>query len=87
MTNKRSRDNILYEVKKGLKFYDLVKALKKLDPKIRQDFIEDLHAATSPTYIASIKEARAEYRSGKTLSHNKVFNGHRTKKKRRTKNI
>lgn len=87
MIRKRPHDKATYELKVGLKFFDLVKALKQLDPKARQDFIEDLQAATSSSYISSIREARAEYRSGKTLSHNKVFKGHRSKKKRRTKNI
>jgi hypothetical protein len=87
MSNKKARGKTTLELKVGLNFYDLVKALKQLDPKVRQDFIEDLQAATSPSYIKSIREARAEYRSGKTMSHNKVFKEHRRKKKRRIKNI
>jgi hypothetical protein len=87
MGNKRLHNKPNYELKVGLTFHDLVNALKQLDPKVRQDFIEDLQAATSPSYVNSIKEARAEYRSGKTLSHNKVFKNRRNKKKRWTKNI
>ncbi|KPK69147.1 hypothetical protein AMJ87_10920 [candidate division WOR_3 bacterium SM23_60] len=87
MSYKKARGKATLELKVGLNFYDLVKALKQLDPKVRQDFIEDLQAATSPSYIQSIREARAEYRSGKTVSHNKVFKRQLRKKKRRTKNI
>lgn len=36
-------------------------------------FIEDLLASTSPEYIQSIREARAEYKAGKTKSHKEVF--------------
>jgi len=87
MSNKRLYNKPNYELKVGLTFHDLVNALKQLDPKVRQDFIEDLQAATSPSYVNSIREARAEYRTGKTLSHNEVFKGRRNKKKRRKKNI
>jgi hypothetical protein len=87
MSNKRVHNKPTYELKVGLKFYDIVDALKQLDPKTRQDFIEDLQAATSPSYVKAVKEARAEYRAGKTLSHNEVFKERRNKKKRRIKNI
>jgi len=30
-------------------------------------------AATSPEYLASIREARKDYRQGRILSHEKVF--------------
>lgn len=52
-------------------------------PKARQDFIEDLQAAISPSYIKTIKEARAEYKTGKVLSHKEVFKDRSKKKGRR----
>ena len=47
-----------------------VKQMKKSD---RQAFLEDLLAATSPEYLASIREAREDYRRGRILSHEDVF--------------
>ena len=44
--------------------------MKKAD---REVFIEDLLAITSPEYLQSIKEARAEYKAGKTKSHKEIF--------------
>jgi len=34
---------------------------------------EDLLAAMSPEYLASIREAREDYRRGRVLSHENVF--------------
>jgi len=86
MNNKR-----LTKKHRGLKveltFYDIVNALKHLNPKERQDFIEDLQAATNPSYIKTIKEARAEYKAGKVLSHKEVFEERSNKKKRKAKHI
>jgi hypothetical protein len=44
--------------------------MKKQD---REEFIEDLLAVTCPEYLASIREARAEYKTGKVFSHKDVF--------------
>ena len=47
-----------------------VKAMKKED---RENFLEDLLAATSPDYIDSIKESRADYKSGRVFEHSDIF--------------
>jgi hypothetical protein len=39
----------------------------------RRAFVEDLLAANSPKYLASIREAREDYRQGRILSHKQVF--------------
>jgi len=83
MGNKRLSKKHLYELEVKLSFYDIVNALKQLNPKARQDFIEDLQAATSPSYIESIKEARAEYDTGKVLFHKEVYNKSSNKKKKK----
>jgi len=44
--------------------------MKKKD---REAFLEDLIAATSPEYLSSIKEARADYKAGRTMTHKEVF--------------
>jgi uncharacterized protein YeeX (DUF496 family) len=52
---------------------EIIEAIKKMKKKDREDFIEDLIAATSPNYLSSIKEARAEYKAGKVKAHKDVF--------------
>jgi len=41
--------------------------------KEREAFLEDLLAATSPEYLKSIREARADYKAGRVKSHAEVF--------------
>jgi hypothetical protein len=41
--------------------------------KERDAFLEDLLASTSPEYIDSIREARAEYKTKKVKTHKEVF--------------
>ena len=43
----------------------IIEAVKKMKKKERDTFLEDLLAATSPEYISSIKEARADYKAGR----------------------
>ncbi len=52
---------------------EIIKAVKRMKKKEREAFVEDLLAATSPEYLQSIREGRAEYRSGKTHAHDEVF--------------
>lgn len=44
--------------------------MKKNDQRA---LIEDLLAATSPDYLASIREAREDYRRGRVRTHHDVF--------------
>jgi len=52
---------------------DIIEAVKKMKKKEREAFLEDLLAATSPEYLTSIQEARADYKAGRVKSHEKVF--------------
>jgi hypothetical protein len=52
---------------------EIIEAVKKMKKHDREEFIEDLLAATSPEYLMSIREARAEYKAGRTASHKDVF--------------
>lgn len=63
----------------GISFYDLVAALRKLSTSEREDYIENLLAATAPEYINSIKEARADYKQGRIQTHNQVFGAKKKK--------
>jgi hypothetical protein len=47
--------------------------VKKMKKRERDAFLEDLWAATSPEYISSIREARADYKAGRVKSHEEVF--------------
>jgi len=51
----------------------IIEAVKKMKKKEREAFLEDLLAATSPEYLASIKEARSDYKAGRTGTHSEVF--------------
>jgi len=51
----------------------IIAAIKKMTKRERDSFLEDLLAATSPEYLESIKEARADYRAQRVKSHKEVF--------------
>ena len=61
------------EFKVNLSLNELIEALKNLDMEERDFFLENLLAALSPEYLESIKEARQDYREGKTVSHEEAF--------------
>jgi hypothetical protein len=48
-------------------------AIKRMTKKERDSFLEDLLASTSPEYLKSIKEARADYKAGRVRTHQEVF--------------
>ena len=52
---------------------EIIEAVKKMKKADREAFIEDLLAITSPEYLQSVKEARSEYKAGKTKSHKEIF--------------
>jgi hypothetical protein len=63
----------MIEVKVPISADDIIEAVKKMKKYDREAFIEDLIAMTSPEYLQSVKEARAEYKAGKTKSHKEIF--------------
>ncbi|MCK4911777.1 MAG: hypothetical protein KAR83_09045 [Thermodesulfovibrionales bacterium] len=52
---------------------EMIEAVKKMKKKEREAFLEDLLAATSPDYLKSIRNARADYKAKRTKSHDEVF--------------
>jgi hypothetical protein len=52
---------------------EIIEAVRKMKQQDREEFLENLLAATCPEYLASIREARAEYKAGQTKSHKDVF--------------
>ncbi len=63
----------MQQVKIPISTDDIIEAVKKMKKSDREVFIEDLLAITSPEYIQSVREARAEYKAGKTKSHEEIF--------------
>jgi PHD/YefM family antitoxin component YafN of YafNO toxin-antitoxin module len=63
----------MLEVKVPISSDNIIDAVKKMKKYEREAFIEDLLAVTSPDYLQSIKEARAEYKAGRTKSHKELF--------------
>ena len=61
-------DSIKMEIKPEV----IIAALNKMPKKERDSFLEDLLASTSPEYLESIKEARADYKAGRVRSHQEV---------------
>lgn len=46
-----------------------------MEKRKREAFLEDLIAATSPEYLDSIREARADYKAKRVKMHEEVFGG------------
>jgi len=64
---------MLSTVKIKITHKELIDAVKEMKKKERDAFLEDLLASTSPEYLQSIKEARADYKTGRTKTHSEVF--------------
>jgi len=56
---------MLDTIKLEVKHQDIIVAVKKMKKAERDSFLEDLLASTSPEYLRSIKEARADYKAGR----------------------
>jgi len=63
------------EVKIGFSVRELITALQKLSDEDREFFIENLLAAISPEYLQSIDEARRDYKEGRTVPYEELFQG------------
>jgi hypothetical protein len=64
---------MLESIKLEIKPEVIIAALNKMPKKERDSFLEDLLASTSPEYLKSIKEARADYKAGRVKTHQEVF--------------
>ena len=52
---------------------EIIEAIKGMNKRKREAFLEDLIAATSPEYLSSIREARADYKARRVKTHAEVF--------------
>ena len=66
---------MLDAIKVNLSRQEIIGAVKSMKKKDRDDFLEELLATTSPDYLESIREARADYKAGRVRTHDEVF-GH-----------
>ena len=64
---------MLRAIKIDVKPQDIIAAVKRMKKTERDAFLEDLLAATSPEYLNSIRQARADYKAGRVESHREVF--------------
>ena len=60
-------------VKIQVKPEEIIEAIKGMEKSKREVFLEDLIAATSPEYLSSIREARADYKAKRVKTHEEVF--------------
>ncbi len=60
-------------VKIKVKPEEIIEAIKGMNKRKREAFLEDLIAATSPEYLSSIREARADYKANRLKTHEEVF--------------
>ncbi len=60
-------------VKIQVKPEEIIDAIKGMEKKKREAFLEDLIAATSPEYLKSIREARTDYKAKRVKAHEEVF--------------
>jgi len=66
---------MLTAIKVSLSRQEIIGAVKAMKKKDRDAFLEELIATTSPEYLESIKEARADYKVDRIKTHDEVF-GH-----------
>ena len=66
---------MLNPIKVEVRPEEVIEAVKKMKKRERDAFLEDLLASTSPEYLESIKEARADYKAGRVKTHEEVFGG------------
>ncbi len=67
--------DMLNAIKVNLSRQEIIGAVKSMKKKDREAFLEELLATTSPEYLESIKDARADYKAGRVKTHDEVF-GH-----------
>ena len=54
---------------------EIIEAVKRMNKRERDAFLEDLIASMSPDYLESIREARDDYKKGRVKTHEEVFGG------------
>ncbi len=65
--------DVVKEVSSKKDFILLTKKSRPMAALVNLDFFEDLLALTSKEYLRSIREARSDYKGGRTFTHREVF--------------
>jgi hypothetical protein len=71
--SKRRGEEMHSTLKVSVSSKEMIDAVKSMKKKERDAFLEDLLASTSPEYLQSIKEARADYKAGRVKTHREVW--------------
>ena len=61
------------ELRMQVRAEEIIEAIRRMKKAERDSFLEDLLASTAPEYLKSIREARADYRTGRVKTHAQVF--------------
>ena len=64
---------MINSIKIEIKPQEIIEAVRKMKKKERDAFLEELIAVTSPEYLESIKDARDDYKAGRTQTHEEIF--------------
>jgi len=64
---------MIRSVKIQVKPEEIIDAVKGMEKRKGEAFLENLLAATSPEYLKSIREARADYKAKRLKTHEEVF--------------
>jgi hypothetical protein len=73
MRRKRRKRYMAAVIRMDIRPEEIIQAVKKMKKREREEFLEDLIASTSPEYLASIKEGRADYKARRGKTHEDVF--------------
>ncbi len=64
---------MIRSIKVEIKPEEIIEAVRKMKKKERDAFLEELLAVASPEYLESIRAARADYKAGRTQTHEEIF--------------
>ncbi len=65
--------DVLEEISKKKDYVLIMRKSKPIGAIVNLDFLEDLLALTSSQYLESIRQAREDYRKGRSYSHADLF--------------
>jgi len=64
---------MINSIKIEIKPEEIIEDVRKMKKKERDAFLEELIAVASPEYLESIKDARDDYKAGRTQTHEEIF--------------
>jgi hypothetical protein len=64
---------MINSIKIEIKPQEIIEAVRKMKKKERDAFLEELIAVASPGYLESIRDARDDYKAGRTQTHGEIF--------------